>query len=212
MDKQWGHVVLDPRFVLLGAAFSMVGSISYAILTVRGRVRPNRVSWFLWGAAPMIAFFAQLHDGVGLPAISTLAIGLGPFVILAASFVNRSSYWQITAFDLSCGAVSVLALVLWLTFDNPLLAVLAALAADAIGGIPTIVKAWRRPDTERSTVYVGTALNGTITLLSLQTWTLAEAAFPLYLVLLGVGLATTVKMRTTSDRRPDHPAAFTSTP
>ncbi|MGV9870194.1 hypothetical protein [Rhodococcus koreensis] len=187
--------MIDPRFVLLGAAFSLIGTFIYATLTVRGLVRPNRVSWFLWGAAAMIAFFAQLADGVGLPALSTLAFGLGPFAIIAASFTNRLSYWRISAFDLSCGSVSVVALILWLTFDSPLLAVLAALTADVIGGVPTMVKAWHHPETERSFVYVFGALNGSITLLSLQTWSVVEVAFPLYLVLLGVSLATAVRVR-----------------
>ena len=36
-----------------------------------------------------------------------------PLLIFLASFVNRRSYWQLNRFDLSCGALSVAALVVW---------------------------------------------------------------------------------------------------
>ncbi|GAC70244.1 hypothetical protein [Gordonia soli] len=199
--------MIDPRFALLGAAFSMIGSSAYAVYTMRGLARPNRVSWFLWALAPLIGFAAQVDDGVGWPAVSTLAIGLGPVVILAASFANRTGYWRLTGFDLSCGAVSVLALVLWATFDDPVLAVATAVIADLVGGIPTIRKAWRHPDTERSVVYVFGALNGIITVLSLPQWTVAGAAFPAYLTCLGVGMTLVVRLR--GRRRPTASRAST---
>ncbi|MBA4023550.1 MAG: hypothetical protein C0482_14410 [Gordonia sp.] len=187
--------MIDPRFVLIGAALSMVGSSWYAVLTVRGVVRPNRVSWFLWAAAPAIAFGAQVGDGVGLPAVTTLAVGLGPFVIFCASFANPSSYWRVSRFDLWCGVGAAVALLLWLVLDDPVLAVLTAVAADAIGGIPTVIKAWRRPDTERGFVYLFGTANGTLALLSLSAFDVAAVAFPLYLLLLGLTMCSIVSLR-----------------
>ncbi|GAA1458228.1 hypothetical protein [Williamsia maris] len=195
--------MIDPGYALLGAALSMMGSSWYAVLTLRGVVRPNRVTWFLWAAAPGIAFGAQIGDGVGLPAVTTLAVGLGPFLILCASFVNRSSYWRVSGFDRSCGAVAAVALVAWLALDDPVLAVLTAVVADAIGGVPTIVKAWRRPDTERPVVYLLAAANGSLALLSLSTYDVTTVAFPVYLILLGLTMCALVSRR---GRRPraDH--------
>lgn len=203
--------MIDPHFVLVGAALSIIGSISYAILTWRGLVRPNRVSWFLWAAAPLIGFAAQLDSGVGVAAVSTLAIGVGPMIILAASFANTASYWNLTRFDISCGVVSAAALVLWLSFDDPVLAVLTALLADLIGGIPTIVKAWREPGTERSVVYIFCAMNGIIALLALQQWSAAHYAFPVYLVFLGLGLTAIVQVRGRMTAKPDELVPHTET-
>ncbi|MBJ7289215.1 hypothetical protein [Williamsia sp.] len=187
--------MIDPGFALLGAALSMLGSSWYAVLTLRGVVRPNRVTWFLWAAAPGIAFGAQIGDGVGLPAVTTLAVGLGPLLILCASFANRSSYWRVSGFDLSCGVVAAVALLAWLALDDPVLAVLTALAADAIGGVPTVVKAWRHPDTERPIVYLLAAANGTLALLSLSAYDVTTVAFPVYLILLGITMCAIVSRR-----------------
>ncbi|GGF58437.1 hypothetical protein GCM10011519_35350 [Marmoricola endophyticus] len=176
--------MLDPRFVLLGAALTLIGSSRYALATVRGRTRPNRVTWFLWALAPLIGFVAQLDDGVGWPSVLTLSIGVGPAIIFVSSLVSTRSYWRITRFDLVCGAASLVALVVWLTVPDPEYAVVAAVLADLLAGIPTIRKAWSYPETEIATTFALGLANGVITLLTLDRWDLASWAFPAYLVAL----------------------------
>ena len=48
--------MIDERFVFLGALLSLIGNFKYILETVNGRVKPNRVSFFLWSLAPLIAF------------------------------------------------------------------------------------------------------------------------------------------------------------
>lgn len=187
--------MIDGRFVLLGALLSLVGSCRYAWLTVHARTRPNRVTWFLWAAAPIIGFLAQLDEGVGLPSVLTLSVGLGPALVFASTFVNPQSYWRIFRFDVGCGAVSVAALVVWLCLDDPTLAVVFAVVADATAGVPTIVKAWRAPDTEDPVPFLLAGLNGTVALLTIDDWRLATWAFPAYIVVVGFGLSLLIATR-----------------
>lgn len=177
--------MIDPRFVFLGAALSMVGTLSYALLTVRGEVRPNRLSWFLWAAASLTGFGAQLDDGVGLSAVLTFSMGAGPAVVFLASFANRSSYWRLTFADLLCGIASVLALAIWLALDDPQTAVLFAVLGDLAAAIPTFRKAWSAPGTENPLVFGLVAVNGIITLLTITVWDPAVWAFPVYATTLG---------------------------
>jgi hypothetical protein len=187
--------MIDPHFVFLGALLSLLGSASYALQTVRGKTRPNRITWFMWGSAPIIGFFAQLDKGVGLPAVMTLAIGVGPAIIFVASFFNPAGYWRLTRFDIACGIVSVAALVVWLSLDNPTLAILFAILADLMGGIPTLRKAWSAPETEHPSVFVWSAANATITLLTIDHWNVQTWAFPAYIVLICGILALLVLLR-----------------
>ncbi|NHA66521.1 hypothetical protein [Phycicoccus flavus] len=187
--------MIDPRFVLLGALLSLVGSTRYAWLTVAGRTRPNRVTWILWATAPLVGFLAQLDEGVGWPAVLTLSIGLGPAVIAAATFVNPAAYWRVGRVDLACGLVSVLALGVWLTRDDPVGAVVLAVLADAVAGVPTIRKAWTHPWTENPVVFVLGAVNGYVTLLTIDRWDVAVWAFPAYLAVLGTGVGLVVVLR-----------------
>ncbi|QWC85153.1 hypothetical protein KLP28_16795 [Nocardioidaceae bacterium] len=192
--------MIDPRFVFLGALLSLAGSTRYAWLTWRGRTQPNRVTWFLWALAPAVGFAAQVDEGVGLPAVLTASIALGPALIFAASWTNAGAYWRVRRADLACGAVSLVALWLWLALDQPVAAVMAAVVADLVAGLPTVWKAWVFPETEHWAVYALGGGNGVIALLSLERWTVAGAAFPLYIAVLGTGVALVVTLRAPAGR------------
>lgn len=187
--------MLDPRLALVGAALSLAGNAALAIQTIRGRARPNRVSWFLWAAVPFIAFFTQLDNDVGMAAVSTLAVAIGPSIIFVATFFNPAGVWRLTRFDFGCGGLAALALALWLIFDDPVLALLTSVLADLIGGLPTIRKAWIDPHSEYALVYACLGLNGGLTLLTVHTWDPVHYVFPLYLACLGAGLTAIVRFR-----------------
>lgn len=132
--------MLGPQWVFVSAALGLVGSLRYAYATLRGDAWPNRVSFFLWGMAPLIAFSAQLGSGVGAPAIPTLAAGLGPLVVLTASMASRHGRVRVTRFDLACGAISVVALLTitsWAVQEWVFAAYILALAAILTGTIAT---------------------------------------------------------------------------
>src|SRR5437868_12678700 len=123
--------MLDPKFAILAAAIDFLGVSSYARDTWHGTTRPNRVTWFLWTLAPLIAFAAQVGEGVTYQAALTLVAGLGPAVVFAASFHDRSAFWRITTFDWICGALSVLALILWAITKTGTVAIILSILADA---------------------------------------------------------------------------------
>ena len=187
--------MIDPRFVWLGALLSIGGAIRYAVLTLRGRTRPNRVTWALWALAPAIGFLAQLDEGVGLPAVLTLSIGVGPAVVLASSFANPAAYWRVGRFDLACGAVSLAALVVWVGLDAAGPAVLVAVLADAVAAVPTVRKAWTHPETEHPVAFALGGVNGLVALLTIDRWEPVAWAFPAYIALIGTGLAMVVVSR-----------------
>lgn len=187
--------MIDPHFVFLGALLSLGGSSRYAWQTIRGRTQPNRVTWFLWTVAPAIGFVAALDDGVGLPAVLTLSVGLGPAIIFVSSFANRAAYWRISRFDLGCGAVSLIALGVYLSLDDPTPAIVFAVLADLMGGVPTIVKSWRSPASENPAVFALSGANGVITLLTIDHWDVATWAFPVYIVVIGIGLSLLIVVR-----------------
>ncbi len=104
--------MLNQNFVMVGAIIATIGSLSYLTDTVKGKVKPNRVSFLLWSLAPLIAFFAELKQGVGIQSLLTFVVGILPLTIFAASFVNKKAEWKLTRFDLTCGALSLVGLIL----------------------------------------------------------------------------------------------------
>jgi hypothetical protein len=175
--------MISDKFVIVGALFSLVGSSTYALSTLRGRTRPNRVSWFVWSLAAFVAFSAQLSQHVGLRALMTFMVGFGPLMIFLASFVNKKSYWKITRFDLLCGALSLFALVLWRITGVGNVAIALSIGADVLATLPTLKKSYENPSTEHALPFLTGFISAAITLLTIKDWTFASGAFAGYILL-----------------------------
>jgi hypothetical protein len=175
--------VIDPHFVFLGAAIGLSGTVLYARDTFRGITQPNRVTWLMWTIAPMLAFVDEIRQGVGLQSVMTFVIGFGPLIVLLASFANPNSVWRISPFDIACGVASVGGLVIWLATSNDTIALAAFMAADALAGLPTLVKSWRAPETESVNTYVTSLINAALTLATVTVWSSAEVAFPIQIMI-----------------------------
>ncbi len=176
--------MLDERFVLVGVAISFLGSFTYFLATLKGKVQPNRVSYFIWSMAPFIAAAAELSQGVGLLALTTFMAGFNPFMILLASFVNKKAQWKLSRFDLICGAFSLVGLLLWAITETPNIAILFALFSEIFAALPTLVKAYRFPQSELPWGYLAGSLNAGIGLLTIQVWNFEHVAFPAYIFLI----------------------------
>jgi hypothetical protein len=173
--------MLPSYFVVIGTLIGAVSSIGYLVSTIRGDVRPNRVSFFMWSIAPTIAFFAEIGQGVGLLSIQTLSAGILPFSIFLASFINKQAEWKLTKFDLFCGLLSVVGLVIWLVSRVGNIAILLSILADGLAALPTIIKAYRFPESEIAWPWAFTALGNLLSLLTIKQWTLANYGFILYI-------------------------------
>jgi len=187
--------VLDPRFVIFASLFNLVGSAVYAYKTFKGETKPNRVTWLLWMLVPMIAFFAELQEGVGLQALMTFMIGFGPLIVFIASFLNKQSYWQISKLDWVCGILSVVALLAWKVSGHGDIAIGFSVLADALAGLPTLIKSLKNPQSEHYAPYLASAISAGITLLTISNWTFAYYAFPAYILLFGLGVAAIIRFR-----------------
>ncbi|MDQ6730681.1 MAG: hypothetical protein M3022_10350 [Actinomycetota bacterium] len=181
--------MIDQRFVILGALFSFGTVLVYIRDTLNGRTQPNRVTWLLWGLAPMLAFAAELKDHVGLGSLMTFSVGFNPLLVLVASFVNPHGSWRIGRFDYLCGGLSILGTVAWIVTSNSDVALAAAIVADGLAALPTVRKALISPASESGVIFVGGIVNGTIALLAARRIDAAHIAFPLYILLLNFALA-----------------------
>ncbi len=187
--------MLHSNFIIVGTLIGAAGSVAYLINTVKGKVKPNRVTFLLWSIAPLIAFFAQINQGVGLEALMTLSTGFLPFTVFIASFINKQSEWKLTRFDLICGVLSLLGLVLWMITKVGNVAILFSIVADGLAAVPTIVKAYKHPDTEIAWPWIATVFGVILTLLTLSTLTFANCGFILYILVINILIYSLVQFR-----------------
>lgn len=187
--------MLDEKFVYLAFFFNIAGTVSYLIAVLKGEAKPNKVTWFLWALAPLIAFAAQLVEGVGLVSLMTFAVGFGPLLVFLASFTNKKAAWKITKFDLFCGSISFLAIILWVITKDAFVALILSIVADAVACIPTLIKSWYHPETEEYKAYLFVAVSAFITLLTIKTWTFFNYGFPLWIFLIALVFVLFIKFK-----------------
>lgn len=187
--------MLHPNFVIVGTLIGSIGTVAYIIDTIKGRVKPNRVSFLLWSIAPFIAFAAMLKQGVGISSLMTFSTGFLPLLVFIASFVNKKAEWKITRFDLICGFLSLLGLALWLITRVGNVAIIFSILADGLAAVPTVRKAYYYPETEIAWPWFATSIGVIFTLLTLKSWTFADYGFILYILILDTLIAVVVHFK-----------------
>jgi len=176
--------MLPEYFALVSTVVVSLGTLQYLWLTLRGEVQPNRLTFFFWGLFPLIIYFAQSSLDVSGVLWITLSVGVLPFAIIVASYVNPSAHWNMLPRDYLLGVMAIIAMVLWYVTDDPLIAIYFALVADLLAGLPTLIKCYTSPQSEDWRPYALNAFGFLIGLLSVQQWVVAEYAFVAYLFLM----------------------------
>ncbi len=174
--------MISENWIYVGSAIGALGAAVYLRDTLRGTTKPNRVTWLLWAVAPLLAAAVELDGGVGLRALPTFMVGFMPLLVFIGSFHNSASVWQIRRIDYACGLVSVVGTVTWLVTRNGVVAISAAIAADFMAGVPTVMKSWTHPETETVHSYVGAVISMGVLLLTVTHWTFDEVAFPVFIL------------------------------
>jgi len=167
---------------IIAAALDIFASSFYIIDTIKGKTKPNRVTYLLWGV-PIIAALATNSTGFTWSSLYVFAAGLMPLTIFFVSFTNKNSYWRLKKFDYICGAFAILALIIWLTTKNSTVAIIFSLIADFLAGLPTLIKIYNHPETETIKSYVICLFGQVLNLFAIKTWHFTEYAFPIYLVI-----------------------------
>lgn len=187
--------MIHPNFIYLGIFIQLLGGMSYLIDTLKGKVQPNRVTWFMWVLAPALAFFAQLGQGVGIEAWSTFIVWFVPLLVFLASFINKNAKWEVHRLDVFCGSLSLFGLVLWYITQVGNVAILFAIFADLLACIPTILKSWQSPESENDLVYWCGGINSVLSLLVMKQWNFENYAFMLYLLFANGILALLIRFK-----------------
>jgi hypothetical protein len=147
----------------------------------------------MWALAPLIGTGAAIASGADFWATFRIFLaGFLPLLVFIASFVNPKSFWNLTAFDIACGSFSLLALIVWGAVDSPRAAVLLAALGDGFASIPTIVKAWKYPETETGVTYLASLASVVLVIPSIPVWNIENSAFQVYLLVVNILLLIAV--------------------
>ncbi len=187
--------MLPEYWALIGAVIGSLGGFYYLYDTLTGKAQPNRVTWLLWGIFPMVIFVAQRAQGIEELSWTSFVAGFMPLLIVAASFFNRKAYWKSAPRDYYLMAAAAIGIILWALTDDPNLALIFSLSADVLAAIPTLIKSYSHPRSESWIGYTVSAFGFGLSLLSIQTFNVENAAFAVYVFLLNATLAVLASRR-----------------
>ncbi len=184
--------MLASGFIAVAIPLRLTAGGGYLISTLRGKAKPNIVSWSLWSLTALIAFAAQIYKGGGSEALVTLAIAFGPLAVIAVAVLKGAQSLTLTRLDVWCLSLAIAGIILWIRTKDPLLALLMSIVADILASIPTVVKSYLTPQTESAAAYSLSIISMIVTLLTIRQWNVMSWAFPLYILVINLTFVTLI--------------------
>lgn len=149
---------------ILSSIIFLIGDLPYFIDTLRGKTKPQRVTWGIFCALNTIGFANQLASGAdnslwlfGAGVVATGAI------FIASLFRGVGGYARMDAYVM---LVALAGVGLWLLFDSPELSIVVSALVAGASMVPTFAKAKKHPETETRLAWLLGALSACLAAVS----------------------------------------------
>ena len=171
------------EIIYFGAGLQFIGIVFYLRSIYKDVAKPNLVSWLIWALAPLIGTYFLVKAGAGLSALPVFMAGFGPFLVIIFATYRGNAFWKLRAFDLYCGVLSLLALIIYILTRNLGISIFFAIMSDFLACVPTVLKSWHFPETESPLIYFFALVSNSLGLLALKYWSFSTAAFSIFMIL-----------------------------
>lgn len=184
---------LAPVLGILAGLVGVADTVPYVRDTVRGRTRPHRGTWLIWGVLALVASFSQRAEG----ASWSLVLTASQAILTALVFVLAIRHGEggLARIDLSLILVAFAGVVGWLLVREPLVAVMCVIAADLIAAAMMTPKAYRDPHSETLAMYALASVGGALAAGAVGALDAALLVYPIYYCLINGALALLISMR-----------------
>ena len=171
-------------FIVISSLLALISPIVYSIAIFKGEAKPHRTTRFvllLITSLTTASLFAQKNQvAIYLAGVSTIQ----SIMIFTLSLKRGMGGWSKT--DMLCLFIALIGIALWRITENPVVALYCAIGADFTGMVPALAKTYKFPKTEVWTFYLLDVFAAFFILLALETWTLQEYSYPIYIMLINL--------------------------
>ncbi len=184
-------LTLDAILIVIATLISIAGYLPYITDIIKGKSKPNRVTWLIWSILGTVLCFTsfELSDYDWMTICVPIVYMIGP------STVAILSYWYgeggTSKFDIFCFISAFIGLGLWLFLDMIILALWLSILIDGVGALPTIRKSYLNPQSESlmgwAAFALASALNFGVMFHRFDgTESIHSLVYPLYLFLISI--------------------------
>lgn len=172
---------MDSTLLAASAILAMAAAPPYIYQTIRGKVRPERASWFIFSVLGVIAFVSQLSLGASTSLIFNGIDTLGSVTIFLLSLWFGVAGW--TRLDRTVLSIALVGVTISLMVSRPFIALLGVVLADICGMIPTILKAYKDPTSESQIAWLLFATAAVLTVLTIHSLRFDLLIYPVYIAI-----------------------------
>jgi hypothetical protein len=176
-------------FALVSAILILAAAPPYVINTLRGKTRPERVTWLIFSVLGLIAFISQLGLGASWSLVFSGLDTAASILVLSLSI--KHGVGGHTKLDTIALVVAAIGVVIAIIAKAPVISLLGVILADLSGMGLTIKKTYLKPESETtvSWLLVGTA--SLFGLLSVGRFSYGILLYPFYLMLANYSVPVT---------------------
>lgn len=176
------NITYHDVFGYLAGILMAVGMLPYIWSVVWTKeTKLNRSSWIIWSCIGTINLLAYTSAGEKETVWFVLIGAINPVVLLLLSFKYGIRNWYQS--DTYCIILAGMAVVIWKTTGNPVLAVVAGLAADGIGIVPLFLKIRKDSSTENLLSWLIGFVSSICNLFAIREWTWMNGIYTIYMAI-----------------------------
>jgi hypothetical protein len=168
---------------LIGIAAGTLSFVAYPIYIaeiLRGNTKPSAVTWWILALSNVMlagSYFASgARDTMWIP----VSYSCGFLAVAVLSLKYGEGGW--TTLDKLCLCGAMGSVLPWYFFNSPQITLLCIVMVECFGLVPTIRKTYRRPLSESRAAWIIATVGGLLNVCAIETWTLAVAAYPFYVL------------------------------
>lgn len=165
----------------------------YALDVLKGVTKPRIVSWLTWSLLTVIGCAASFaaHQFASAILLAFASAETSSIVVLGL----RKGDHHFERFDVICQTAAIIGLVLWLVFDSPTIAIVATVAIDLVGALPTLKHIWQKPHEETWLTFALAGIGAACTIAAANGWKITAVAYPMYITLINAVFVTIIFVR-----------------
>src|SRR3989338_7052063 len=170
--------------VVLGIIAGLIALSAYLVYVIsifRGGSKPNRATWWIWSFMGLILALSYQFSGASNTIWVPYVEFLGPLIIAILS-IKYGEGGLDNKTDLICLLGATISIILWIIFNNPVIALVTNLAVDSFAIVPTIKKSYLRPEGEDFWAWFGTGMADTLNMFAVERFTFAILVYPIYML------------------------------
>jgi hypothetical protein len=180
-------------FGLVAGVLSASCYVPYIRDILSGTTRPERATWLIWTVLGLILLVSQLAKGASASVWLTVAQTAGVTTIFLLSL--KYGEGGLDRSDIVALAVAAAGLVAWYFTREASVALYIAIGVDFSGGILSVVKAYRDPESETALTWLIAAFAGVFGILAVGLdGSIALLAFPTYYVIISLMLYGAIQL------------------